>query len=116
MVIVTDDSSSSASVERENVYDVENILDKKIIKGKTFYYVKWENFPPEQNTWEPLSNLSNVRHLVKKYEADLMQKNEIIKKSKFYLFNIVKTGKLFGISNSRLKNHENNKLIGKHSL
>jgi hypothetical protein len=28
-----------------NEYDVEKVMDKKIIKGKTFYLLKWKNYP-----------------------------------------------------------------------
>lgn len=39
------------------VYDVENILKKKIVNGKKFYLVKWENFPESESTWEVASNI-----------------------------------------------------------
>lgn len=34
---------------------------------RTIYQVKWEGYNSDQNTWEPLSNLRNVKHLVKEY-------------------------------------------------
>ena len=30
------------SGSEEEVYEVESILDKRIVKGKTQYYIKWK--------------------------------------------------------------------------
>lgn len=30
--------------------------------------MKWEGYPPEQNTWEPLSNLTTCKSLLQEYE------------------------------------------------
>ena len=37
----------------EDVYNVEALMEKKGSK----YLVKWENFPEDQNTWEPKSSI-----------------------------------------------------------
>lgn len=49
-------------------YVVEKIYDKKFVHGKPHYFVKWENYPESENTWEPLVNLENVLYLVKEFE------------------------------------------------
>ena len=37
---------------------MEKILDKRISSsGKLEYLIAWENFGPEDNTWEPESNI-----------------------------------------------------------
>ena len=38
---------------------MEKILDKRISSkdGKLEYLIAWENFGPEDNTWEPQSNI-----------------------------------------------------------
>ena len=42
----------------EEVYSMEKILDKRISSsGKLEYLIAWENFGPEDNTWEPQSNI-----------------------------------------------------------
>ena len=45
--------------KEEEVYIMEKILDKRISSkdGKLEYLIAWENFGPEDNTWEPQSNI-----------------------------------------------------------
>ena len=69
----------SEDEEEDDIYTVEHIVDKKKDGTKVFYLVKWEGFPHSQNTWEPVTNLSNVRDLVKRfnkqYEANQLMSN-----------------------------------------
>jgi hypothetical protein len=51
----------------EEIYIVEKILDKKIVDGKTQYYLKWQGYGPEYDTWEPLENL-DCEELVEEFE------------------------------------------------
>ena len=54
----------------EDEFVVENILEKRIAKkGKEEYLIKWKNFDlPEDNTWEPVDNIENYKHLIDVYE------------------------------------------------
>ena len=54
----------------EDEFVVENILEKRIAKkGKEEYLIKWKNFDlPEDNTWEPVDNIENYKHLIDAYE------------------------------------------------
>lgn len=47
---------------------VEKILDRKKVGRKTLYFVKWENYDETQNTWEPASNLQNVKKMVLEFD------------------------------------------------
>merc|ERR1712130_804212 len=49
----------------DDVYNIEALTEKKGSK----YLVKWENFPEDQNTWEPKSSIPD--HILKFYEEDL---------------------------------------------
>jgi Chromo (CHRromatin Organisation MOdifier) domain len=49
-------------------YEVENILDKRTLRKKPQYLIKWLGYPLHDATWEPLENLGNAREKVKEYE------------------------------------------------
>jgi hypothetical protein len=51
----------------ESMYEVEEILDKKTINGRTYYQIKWKGYPVEQSTWEIQSNLKFVKELIKEF-------------------------------------------------
>ena len=50
-------------------YEVEKIVDKRMKKGKPEYYVKWKNWPDEDNTWEPVDNLE-CEDLIAEFEKN----------------------------------------------
>lgn len=53
---------------------VERVIARRFNqKKKEFeYLLKWEGYPPEQNTWEPLDNISDYSHLIEQYEDSLV--------------------------------------------
>ena len=60
----------------QDYYEVEAIMGKKIMNGKTEFLVKWKGIPENESTWEPLSHLQNCEELIKQFED-----NEEIRKS-----------------------------------
>ena len=44
-------------MDEEEEWDVEDILDSRITEGQLEYLVKWLDFGPEDNSWEPAMNL-----------------------------------------------------------
>ena len=52
----------------EKLYNVEKILDRKKINGKFKYRIKWEGYPINESTWEPMKNLETVKELVEEYD------------------------------------------------
>eukprot|EP00347_Sterkiella_histriomuscorum_P012339 403368972 len=69
---VENDSSS----EDDNFFAVERIIDKRQKGKRVQYLVKWENYGEEANTWEPVSNLRNVKDLIVEFEKKIeMQVN-----------------------------------------
>lgn len=60
--------SEQNSFVLEGEYNVERIVDKKQIRGKTYYKVKWEGYPYSQCTWEPIDHLENVINLINHFE------------------------------------------------
>jgi len=54
---------------------VEKICDKRYVKGKTQYMIKWKGYPPSENTWEPEDNLDCL-DLVAEFEEDRKKMKE----------------------------------------
>ncbi|CAH1961289.1 unnamed protein product [Acanthoscelides obtectus] len=63
-------------------YAVEKIVAKRFNpKRKTWeYQVKWEHFPSEDNTWEPVGNLHHCKQMVELFEEQL--KKQKLEKAK----------------------------------
>jgi hypothetical protein len=36
---------SSSDTESDDVYDVEKIVNKRTVRGKVEYFLKWRNYP-----------------------------------------------------------------------
>ncbi|KCZ77581.1 hypothetical protein H311_01404, partial [Anncaliia algerae PRA109] len=59
--------------KKEDVYNVEEILDSRDYMGKKQYYIKWEGYDHEHNTWEYAKDV---------FCKDLIQQFENKKKNK----------------------------------
>jgi hypothetical protein len=49
-------------------YEVETILDKRILRKKPQYLIKWLGYPLHDATWEPLEHLNNAKDKIKEFE------------------------------------------------
>jgi len=50
------------------IFEVETILDeRKNAKNEIEYLVKWKNYPPEENSWEPEYGLRRCQILLNEY-------------------------------------------------
>ncbi len=58
------------SVELNKEYQVENILKKRMISGKTHYLVKWKEYNTSKNTWELKENLLNCARTLQQFERE----------------------------------------------
>jgi hypothetical protein len=59
----------SVLVDNQVEFEVEEVLDSKIMQKRLFYLVKWKGYPVSDNSWEPASHLSNTRDLVDSFHA-----------------------------------------------
>lgn len=50
----------------EEVYEVEKILNHKVVKGVTMYKLKWKGYPMSDSTWEKEKNL-DCQNLLEEY-------------------------------------------------
>ncbi|KNZ76902.1 Chromobox like protein, partial [Termitomyces sp. J132] len=41
-------------------YEVNEILDSQIVRGRLQYLVRWKGYGPEDDTWEPQKNLDRA--------------------------------------------------------
>ena len=71
-----------------NYYEVEKILDKRIVRGRKEYLIKWKGYSEKESTWEPLPHLKYIQDIVKKFDeqyninkkANSKEKNKDIEK------------------------------------
>ena len=49
---------------------MERILNKRKVRGKDKYLVRWKGFMAERDTWEGRENLENAKELVEEFEKE----------------------------------------------
>ena len=55
-------------IEGEEEFKVEKILNKRTIRGKEKFLVRWKGYTVEEDIWENRENLENVKKLVEEFE------------------------------------------------
>lgn len=72
-------STNKKTTTYSSQYRVERIEDIGNTNGKPFFFVKWENYSDNNNTWEPFQNLDDCNRL----DEFLAQKSEQLSESLF---------------------------------
>ena len=55
-------------IEGEEEFEVEKILNKRMIREKEKFLVRWKGYMAEEDTWESRENLENAKELVEEFE------------------------------------------------
>ncbi|KAF8759032.1 hypothetical protein RHS01_02291 [Rhizoctonia solani] len=62
------------TIEGEEEYKVEQIIDSKQQQGKWFYLIKWRGYGPEDNSWEPEELLEHSQDEIKCFNQGRLRK------------------------------------------
>jgi len=57
-------------IEGEEEWEVEKIMNKRQVRGKDKYLVRWKGCTAEEDTWESRENLKNASDLVEEFEKE----------------------------------------------
>ena len=55
-------------IEGEEEFEVEKILNKRTVRGKEKFLVRWKGYMAEEDTWENRENLKNTKELVEEFK------------------------------------------------
>jgi len=66
-------------IEGEEEWEVERILNKRKIRGKDKFLVRWKGFTAEGDTWESRENLQNAEELLREFEEEYGRDNREVR-------------------------------------
>ena len=61
-------------INKEKKYKVKKILNRRDVRGKTKYLVRWKIYTVEEDIQEKLEKLENVMNLVKEFEKKIKKR------------------------------------------
>jgi len=57
-------------IKGEKEFEVEKILNKRMVRGKEKFLVRWKDYTVGEDTWENRENLENAKELVEKFKKE----------------------------------------------
>jgi len=67
-------------IEGEEEFEVEKILNKRMVRGKEKFLVRWKGYTAEEDTWESRENLENAKELVEEFEREYGEEVEELRR------------------------------------
>jgi len=67
-------------IEGEEEFEVEKIINKRIVWGKEKFLVRWKGYTAEADTWESRENLENTKKLVEEFEREYGEEAEELRR------------------------------------
>ena len=67
-------------IEGEEEWEVEKILNKRKVRGKDKFLVRWKGFTAEGDTWESRENLQNAGDLLREFEEEYGRDNREVRR------------------------------------
>merc|ERR1712180_111900 len=68
-----DKKAESSEDAEEEEYEIEYIVDKRKVKGKVEYLIKWKNYSHADDSWEPKDNLDCTK-IIEDFEKQEKEK------------------------------------------
>lgn len=87
--------------KKVSLFEVEEILaERRNKKNESEFLVKWQNYPPEENSWEPIENLRRCQYLLQKFWNSKIKgrnksKKRIAKKKKPKIIQLQENNKIY---------------------
>jgi len=57
-------------IKGKKEFEVEKILNKRTVRGKEKFLVRWKGYMAGENTWENRKNLENAKELVEEFKRE----------------------------------------------
>lgn len=81
--VIDSDSDEELNLTSTHYYEVEELIDFKVVKGEDMVKVHWKGYSRSDDTWEPVANMNReLRHDVAKLREEYHQKSRRNKKKK----------------------------------
>ena len=65
----TDPPGPVSDPGQEGEHVVEQLLNRKTLRGRTYYLVRWQGYASADDSWEPVEHLAHCPERVAEYEA-----------------------------------------------
>jgi len=57
-------------IKGKEEFEVEKILNKRMVRGKEKFLVRWKGYTAEEDIWENRENLKNAKELVEEFKRE----------------------------------------------